>query len=674
MLTLTPINYNWLNMEPIVMKRFLVTLGFLCSLNLTVQAQTPLLEDFDRLSDFAESSYPDLFSPPTTTNQTEASGSTWYYRDYGYLTPIPGGTGLVIAVNVSGGDGFSPGDVYALGGEFGTEPALVGTLSNLLSLVPDTSDLREGKLLVRAWDTEGVAMLRDAYENYINYETSDWEMGNNQGFFRMGEPPATVQVGSDVYEQHLDDLPHIVFDVPPDLYLVADVPADTPFYFTALWRAENIGTVYMRADNEGQGITVDVNGSYVIELPYDFVLSEYQQLLRQLEGYTPSAGIQDALEQVEQAMQQVEAASSPSDRALASYEALSLVMPLKEQIVIAVSNEVIAENGIRSDFDLNYEGFGSWTSASHVPGYEQARDAGFTSVYTIVIHDFLIPEPGIYDYSNLEAQIDAAEELGFKIALGINTHVANNPQWVQELSFEELKTLYYEIAYNVVSHFGDRVSTYYAVMELGLVINGMSMQELTDLAKASFDGARAAAPDMPFGYYASAAAYVPYQMNPVDPENPPAYSSLDLLSFMQADGLEMYFKALQMQYGTTFAPIDIQRFQEIVVNYHDELQVPIYMGETGYSSKTDDYDIPADYYWHDGFTQQAQYEWANGTLRALYALPFVKGYYWVHLDPDNLENPSAYLSSLIGTGLVDADGNRKLALDAFADFFAELAN
>ena len=123
-----------------------------------------------------------------------------------------------------------------------------------------------------------------------------------------------------------------------------------------------------------------------------------------------------------------------------------------------------------------------------------------------------------------------------------------------------------------------------------------------------------------------------------------------------------------MQYGTIFAPIDIQRFQEVVQKTYDIVKVPIILGETGYSSKTEDYGIAAPSHWHGGFTQQAQYEWADGTLRALYALPFVKGYYWVHLDPDNLGAGDFLAPFLVGTGLVRADGTVKKVRDAFRNF------
>jgi hypothetical protein len=118
------------------MKRLVVTAGLLYSIHLSIYAQIPTLEQVDRLLNFGESAFPELLAPAAMTNQTEAIGSNWFYRDYGFLAPIPGGTGLAVAINISGGAGFTPGDVYAIGGDFGAEPVLVDSLANLLTLVP----------------------------------------------------------------------------------------------------------------------------------------------------------------------------------------------------------------------------------------------------------------------------------------------------------------------------------------------------------------------------------------------------------------------------------------------------------------------------------------------------------------------------------------------------------
>ena len=54
-------------------------------------------------------------------------------------------------------------------------------------------------------------------------------------------------------------------------------------------------------------------------------------------------------------------------------------------------------------------------------------------------------------------------------------------------------------------------------------------------------------------------------------------------------------------------------------------------------------------------------------------MPNVKGYYWVHLDPDNNDYGSDYLSTLVGTNLLRGDGQVKSVFNAFKNFKAEVA-
>jgi len=334
--------------------------------------------------------------------------------------------------------------------------------------------------------------------------------------------------------------------------------------------------------------------------------------------------------------------------------------------VVQASTAAIAATGRRTDFDLNYEGLGSWTDPAFAAGYAAAKDAGFKSVYTVVDWTLVSPTPGSYDFGYLDYQIDRAREQGFNVALQVNWTPGNLPAWMRSLDFASLKALYFENARRVVSRYGAKVAVYYACGELELNTSGYTLHQMSELARQSLAGARAAAPSTPFGLYTSASSYVTYQMNPV---SVPAYfSGIRLLDYFFSTGVDFDFVALQMQYGTIFAPLDLHRFREVLLDTHAVAKVPLVLGETAYSSKTEDYGIAAQSHWHEGFTQQAQYEWADGTLRALYALPFMKGYYWVHLDPDDSNPAEGFMGSLTGTGIVRADGAPKKVRAAFKDF------
>lgn len=595
---------------------------------------------------WASANYPGVFSG------TPVGGR---YEQYDYMY-YPSGNYLAV-------DDLD--DVYVLGPVSGNNIMYVGNAATFAPTVlawqatqPRTA--YRGEVLISAWNADGsVASIQD-FVAFTRYVINRWSMYQNYGAYPIGKPPAGAQIGSDIAPQNVDGTN----------YIRIDVPKNQPFYFTALWKAAVIGTVFMRADAQGDGYLITGSQPQKLELPYDFARSEFQQALRQATGATLTPQAQGLLAQATAAINAADSAATGSARALASYTALESIMPLKEQLLIDASNKAILAAGQRSDFELNYEGFQSWTYDTTLPGYTAAKEAGFKSVYTVVDWPHISPSPDVYDFSSLDRAIQRALALGFKIGININRNKAAMPAWAANYSFEQRKKLYRQLAKMVVARYGSQVSTYYPAGEMELQIDGLTLAQAAELANQSLEGAREAAPGVPFGYYVSASAYVGYQMN----AGPTAdyLSGLDVIKYMVRNGTHFDFIGLQMQYGTTFAPIDLQRFQEVVLDVHKLAKVPIYMGETGASSMTEDYGIPAQFHWRGGLTRQSQYEWADGTLRSLYALPFVKAYYWVHLDPDNNDNGSDYLSTLVGTGFVSGTDAVKKVQTAFKDFMAQV--
>lgn len=512
----------------------------------------------------------------------------------------------------------------------------------------------QGTLLLKPYDPDGTAVSISAFVDYTHYvASSEWSMYQNYGIFPIGTPPATSQIGSDISPANVGGAD----------YIAMTVPAGRPFYFTCLWRAPAIGTVFMRADRAGTGYVVAPNQSLVLELPYEFALSEFEQVNRLIAGRSLSTETTNLLQQAAAALAIAKSALTPPTRARAAYDALALIMPLKERVILDTSNEGIAARGHRRDFVLNYEGFGSWTDPRFATAYESAKRAGFAAVLTACDWKTISPSQGVYDFRALDYAIDQANALGFSVALNIDPGPGLMPPWAVDISLSDLRALYYDTARMVVARYKEKVSWFYPVAEIELATNHHNVQELADLAGEALRGARAAAPSMPFGIYVSAAAYVSYQMNAGPNSN--YVSGWDLISYLSKTNTRFDFLGLEMQYATVFAPLDLQRFQEVLLDVYAAARIPIHIGETGYSSRTEDYGSPARFYWHSGLTQEAQVEWADGTLRIAYALPFVDGYYWVHLDPDDYDYGQEFLSCLVGSGLFRADGAAKRSYGVF---------
>jgi len=528
-----------------------------------------------------------------------------------------------------------------------------------------------GTLLLEMYNADGSAATATDFGNYTNFTpASTWGTYLNYGVFPLGTPPATAQVGSAPSVVNQGGLQYVSFAV----------PANQPLYFTCLWKAQAIGTVFMRADNAGKGYTLSDNQTQVLQLPYEFALSEFntaRQLVSQYSasGYSFSADANALLLQASAAADNATAATAPAARALASYAALAIIMPLKERLVLEISNTNISQAAPRRDFVLNYEGFGGWTNSAFVPNYERAEKAGFSFVLMNVDWTTVSPAQGAYDWSNMDYQIDQALALGYSVSVDVNDLADNTmPQWVYNLSFDELKTLYYQNAQAFVARYQNKVASIYPIAEVELAQGLYNLAQGAELVSQSLAGARAAAPSMPFGIYLSAAAYVGYQFNAQVQCG--CFSSWDLVTYLSANNITADYLGLEMQYGTVFAPLDLQRVYELLSDYHNVARVPILIGETGYSSRSQDYSDASQYYWHDGLTEAAQSEWAEGFLRIAYGLPFINGLNWVHVDGDNIDSATAqacscltpFISSLLGTDVFRSDGSPKPSYFVFQSF------
>jgi len=302
----------------------------------------------------------------------------------------------------------------------------------------DAAASQTATLLLAAYNPDGSAVTPSQFGNYTNFVPTDiWGIYLNYGVFPLGTAPATAQVGSAPSYVTQNGLPYVSFAV----------PAGEPIYFTCLWQAPVIGTVFMRADNAGQGYTISPNQTQVLEIPYEFALSEFntaKQIASQYSasGYQFSADSQALLSQASAAVSQATSANTPAARAIASYAALAVIMPLKERLVLEISDAGISTMAPGRPFVLNYEGLGGWTEDAYLANYERAHGAGFGQLLLAVDWAVVSPAPGQYNWSVMDLQMDAAAALGYGVALTVNQALSNMPPWVQNLSFSDLKALY----------------------------------------------------------------------------------------------------------------------------------------------------------------------------------------------------------------------------------------
>ncbi len=523
-----------------------------------------------------------------------------------------------------------------------------------------------GTLLLDAYSAAGNRISAGDFSNYTNYivdpPSTQWGIYYNYGVYRMGTPPATAQAGSVPFDINQNGITYIGFVV----------PAGQDLYLTALWgeRIDKVGTVFLRADDEGTGFKVGRWQSRIVELPLAFAWSELHAARAAFTQYTNSGitfppDIALALDAATNQLLAAQSLSTGSARALAAYAALSSIVPLKENVVLEAVRQATTA---RSDFMFT-AGWSNYIEPSAIPHFELYRQAGFDSVNIVCNWTVLAPHIGTYDFTSLDFQINQATSLGFNVVLNILENPGNGtiPPAYRLLPFPELKRVYYDHAAAVVSRYAANpaVAVIYPASEME-VDGSYSLAELAELTQQALQGARDAAPLKEFGVYFTATGHVGYQMS-----NPPAndFTTLEFMKYLIANGIKPDFAGIQAQYGTIFAPLDLHRFLENLSTIHDVLNVPLYVADTTYSSKTEDLGVTSRFYWHGGLTQQAQAEWASGVLTIAYGTSWIKGLTWTHDDSYDPSSTGIW-AGLVGTDLLLRDGVPKLAYPVFKNFIS----
>ena len=137
---------------------------------------------------------------------------------------------------------------------------MIATALFVLSLVSAQPPASTASLVLDAFTPDGSSLSIYDVAGMTNYTpTPKSIIGENYGVYAMGQPPAANQIGTRIALVPLDS--RVIISI--------RVPSNQPVYFTALWKAEGIGTVFMRADNAGSGYSVAPEATRVLQLPYE---------------------------------------------------------------------------------------------------------------------------------------------------------------------------------------------------------------------------------------------------------------------------------------------------------------------------------------------------------------------------------------------------------------------
>jgi hypothetical protein len=500
------------------------------------------------------------------------------------------------------------------------------------------------------------------------------------------------------------------------------VSPNEPVYLTMLWPVPSMGTIWLRADNEGQGYNLGADEVRNLNIVYEFAKTEYRQAVQieqgyENHGYSFSSEVTGWLSLACDNLNQAKQQADEKNQALLSYEVLELSIKAKEKMVLEAAELGIEGRGETFIISLKDEqgepvpganvtykqatldfikGYGIQAlEGATSPSVKAGREMGFDYLYKGDLSwGEVEAQQGVYDFSKIDSYLDRAGMLGYKVVVGLLwlgggtdgvTTWKNIPDWAENLEFPEFRQELYQFTRKTVEHLGGKVeylslavepelftrigSRYVSVDFESDYTRFVNIEELIQLTKTVYQAAKDAGSGVLLGYSMSP-CYNYYHINPTPFGSPPP--PYYLLKLMLENGVQPDFIGVESHYGTIQPPVDLSTLVSIIQDFHAFSKLPVLLEEmSSYSSRTEDYGIPAKVYWHEGMTQKAQTEWDTGVFKIAMGLPYVLGVQMVHMDPDNPPEwgLKLYAGTMIGTDFLTQDNKPKQVYYAMKQLF-----
>jgi endo-1,4-beta-xylanase len=434
-------------------------------------------------------------------------------------------------------------------------------------------------------------------------------------------------------------------------------PPERPFRIALPLTVPGFGQVFVYADNRGQGYMPQSFSDKPLSLNYEFAADRLATVRSVLErckrsGLAISAAV---LERTDKAQAQLDEAESLMQDRPAYVQALmaSLCESLwaGEMIVIERADQMIARNGPRHGFLFGCNAFGF---PQHGKRYAEQFEAVFNFATLPFYRGHVERLKGQPDYSQPETIL---EWLG-RTRIISKGHpliflVPNaTPDWLQNLSFHETRTLCLQNVDEAVLKFRDRIHVWDVINEAHVqpdnypapnrpFMNGFTTEENVDLTVAALKAAHEADPTC-LRVVNSTGTWCDYYMS--RKPQPWQQSVYDYLQMMKDAGAA--YEAVGLQYYHSGR--DLLEFERNLESFKD-FGKPIHITELGIASSSD---TAKDSEWWGGgiggarmvwrgerFTEENQAQWVEALYKIAFSKPYVNAItWWDFMDPGFLPN------------------------------------
>ncbi|MBA4420902.1 MAG: hypothetical protein C0391_07120 [Anaerolinea sp.] len=476
------------------------------------------------------------------------------------------------------------------------------------------------------------------------------------------------------------------------------LPPGEPAEIWMLWRLPEVGTTFLHADNGGKGFSVTAGEILPINLLFEFARTEYGEALQQYQelqqaGYLFSSDLQNRMDQAHQNWAIAENSAqqgSESDSAVYSTQVLTNVIQAREQMALEKSQQdidhnrkgninviLVSDSGVpfantRVDYRQVSHDFVFSVGWPFPQQYQALREAGFEYACFESWWGEIETSDGVYQFP--DATVKDLQVAGFGTVMYASVWTTSayqlaTPGFLSGASPSQLSAQAGQYSHDVIQHYKDQVKIYNAFNEPDqFQAYSYTTEELINLVQASNDGAHSADPNVLTNIAISVPAFkgimqggtiysVAYDMyGNVKPGvsyyDPPIFSGYDFLQAAKSAGVTTDMVGLEFYYGVVLPSIDLGLFNQMLEHYSN-VSDNIFLSELSYAT-LDDYpnlEKQWEWYggWHQGYTDQAQADWARSTMTIAFSKPYVHGIQWVGAS----DGPTDY--DFVGDGLFHSD-------------------
>jgi GH35 family endo-1,4-beta-xylanase len=453
---------------------------------------------------------------------------------------------------------------------------------------------------------------------------------------------------------------------------------DRRFSVNARWLVQDVGYLWLSADNHGELYSADNPGAGPRTLNYEFassrvrrnglVLSRYRQ---EKTVFSPEVThlvtlSEELLEDARRAVGDPERCARHADRAL------SYAVRAGERIELERARDIIARHRRAEQVYFGCE------TRQMVWAKSEEFTRRFTELFNFATithypwdtwYPLFEPREGEYRWGIKDDIVRWLEPHGVTLEGRplFWFHPSVTPEWLARKSFDEVRRYVERHTRDLVGHYGDRVLQWEVVNEIHdwANIHNFTPGQITDLVRLACERTREANPQVvrilnncaPWAEYAARGRMA--RMDATRPLRSPRRFLQDLADAgVEYDvlGIQLYFPQRDLS--------DVVRLLERLESFSK----PMYITEIGAGSGSPAPDSHATtaggepYSWHRAWDEELQAEWLEQVYTIFYSRPLIRAINWYDF--------SDFRPFIVNGGLVREDGSPKRAFHVLRDLLA----